>query len=242
MKINHLKTATVLTVLVLTGLNVKAQVTIGSSEDPQKGVLLELKTKEAKNPQLVTDDENVTVDATGGGLLFPRVKLADKATLDPFIDSTSPAWTVNAKLTHAGMMVYNLNELNGFQLGLYVWNGSEWSKVSGGDDAGKERYFPIPSFNIELKPKGGLNEVNLHKEYIKQFDLKNNSSSVSTDPDLVSPCGRIYGAEELDYVITYYDSNIIENIRLNNEGILTFTTKSLDLDSNSFINVIAVIK
>jgi hypothetical protein len=243
MNTKNLKTAIVMTVLVLTGLNVNAQVTIGSFNDPQKGVLLELKTKEANNPNKVTDDENVTVDATGGGLLFPRVKLVNKATLDPFINSkNNQEWTANVKLTHAGMVVYNLTVSDGFQLGLYVWNGSEWTLLNGEDSSGKERYFPIPSFNIELKGVDVPNEVNFYEAYKKQYDLANNSLMVSSNLSLTSPNGHLYQADELDYVITYYDPNVIEIESLNAAGLMKFKTKSLDLDANSFINVIAVVK
>jgi hypothetical protein len=227
-------------VLVVSGLNAKAQVTIGSLNDPQKGVLLELKTQEAKNPQSVTDDENVTVDATGGGLLFPRVKLVSKNTLEPFIDSkNSQEWTSHAKLTHAGMVVYNLHVSDDFQLGLYVWDGAEWTKISDSDDAGKDHYFLIPSFNIELRE--GDNQVNFYDEYKKQFsNFVSSNSSLTKLPS--HPSGRLYRADELDYVITYYDSNIIKIISLGSDGWFKFRVRSLDLDANSFINVIAIVK
>jgi hypothetical protein len=237
MNTHHLKAIIVMAVLALTALNIKAQVSMGSLNEPQKGVLLELKTKEANNPVLVTDAENETVDANGGGLLFPRVKLTDKSTLEPFVDSKG-----QSAVTYAGMVVYNLTVSDDFQLGLYVWNGSEWSKVSEGSDAGKERYFLIPSFNIELKAKGEPNDVNLYEEYLKQYDLKHNSLLVSSNSALTSPSGRIYGANELDYVVTYYDSDVIEDVHVSAAGHLTFTTKSLDLTPNSFLNVMAVVK
>jgi hypothetical protein len=249
MKINQLKATIVLAALILTCLNAKAQVTIGSQDNPQKGVLLELKTKEANNPKKVTDDENVTVDRTGGGLLLPRVKLESKNTLDPFIDSqNTQEWTDNAKLTHAGMVVYNLNTLNGFQQGLYVWNGSEWSEVNGGveNSADTERYISIPSFNIELKGLGD-NTCNLYDEYAKQFNLnfndtsqKSSNSSLNIIPSHKS--GRLYNPEELDYVVTYYDNRIIDIKNMDEKGNIDFEVLSLDMDANSFINVILVVK
>ncbi|MDR3340971.1 MAG: hypothetical protein LBT25_12955, partial [Candidatus Symbiothrix sp.] len=74
----------------------KAQVTIGSDILPEKGALLELKTL-APSPNIpsVTDPGNVTVDASGGGLGLPRVQLADRANLEPFISATDPDWLAN---------------------------------------------------------------------------------------------------------------------------------------------------
>jgi hypothetical protein len=98
-------------------------VTIGSLNEPVKAALLDLKTK---NPGA----DNVTVESDkGGGLVFPRVKLKDVNTLEPFIPTNSPEWTTeidNTKKVHTGMMVYNLETGNGFSPGIYVWNGSKW--------------------------------------------------------------------------------------------------------------------
>ncbi|MDR0863783.1 MAG: hypothetical protein LBO74_02470 [Candidatus Symbiothrix sp.] len=243
---NFLKTAIVMIVLAVTGLNVNAQVTIGSLNDPLKGVLLELKTKDAQNPNLVTDDANATVDETGGGLLFPRVKLVSKNTLDPFINSTNPVeWTKNAKLTHAGMVVYNINKDEQFEVGLYVWNGAEWTQLQDGNSTpNKERWFPMPAFNIELTL--GNNTVDLYAEYAKQYDFANNtdwfvSNNNKSASELISPIGHVYGQGELDYVITYYDKTVMDNVAITN-GILTFNAKTLDLDAHSYINVIAIVK
>jgi hypothetical protein len=107
-------------ILFISAPILKSQVTIGSSIDPVKGALLDLKTQ---NP----DNDNVTVEADkSGGLVLSRVKLVDKNTLQPFIDTSSPDWTDNAKKLHTGMMVYNLATNNGFSQGIYVWNGTQW--------------------------------------------------------------------------------------------------------------------
>jgi hypothetical protein len=156
--------------------------------------------------------------------------------LDPFINNS----TATEKLTHAGMVVYNLSESNGFQLGLYVWNGAEWTKVQDGNTVpNKERWFMLPPFNIELAL--GANTVDLYNEYKKQYDLKHNALLVTSNPALISPIGQVYAENELDYVLTYYDTRVMENVAINN-GILTFNAKTLDLDVNSFINIIAVVK
>lgn len=93
------------------GLTTTAQVTIGSNNPASKAALLELKDQKANTPASVTDDANVTSET--GGLLLPRVKLVNKNTLQPFIDTSDELWdekeTNKIRETHAGLMVYNLS-------------------------------------------------------------------------------------------------------------------------------------
>ncbi|GHT35585.1 hypothetical protein FACS189414_4220 [Bacteroidia bacterium] len=108
---------------------VQSQVTIGSGKRPARAALLDLKEQEATN-------DNVT--ANKGGLVLPRVRLENKKTLDPFINSQSdPEWLnspAKVKKEHVGLMAYNLNTSNGFAEGIYVWDGAGWNKA-GGDDS-----------------------------------------------------------------------------------------------------------
>jgi hypothetical protein len=105
----------------------KSQVTIGSSIEPVKGALLDLKTKNADA------STNETVSANqAGGLVFPRIRLVNAGTLEPFIATGSVDWNASnqdqTKKIHTGMMVYNLKDTDGFSPGIYVWNGTQWLK------------------------------------------------------------------------------------------------------------------
>ncbi|MDR1938157.1 MAG: hypothetical protein LBQ73_06650 [Tannerellaceae bacterium] len=110
-------------VLLFTAISLQGQVSIGWSGPPAQAGLLELKTQEA-------DAGNVTSDK--GGLLLARVKLADLNTLQPFIDTSDADWTdattrEELKRRHTGLLVYNLTNGQGFQQGVYVWDGSKWN-------------------------------------------------------------------------------------------------------------------
>jgi hypothetical protein len=258
MKKNLLRTVLAVAAWTMIGVSTQAQVTIGSGLEPQDGVLLELKTKAADvTLSSVTDDKNVTTDANGGGLLFPRVKLVDIKTLEPFI--TKAVCDANAdhiKETHAGMVVYNLqvaaaNETNQdklFEQGLYTWDGAQWTKVLDGSDNG-ERSFYLPSCNIRLDETS----FDIYAEYQIQFTrgqvdangndlfVRNTSSTLQHIPSRYA--GRIYQPGELDYVVTYYDKRIMENLAISDDGLLTYTVKDLHLfDEDSFINIVLVVK
>jgi hypothetical protein len=244
------------TILIMTSLQVKAQVSIGSLSEPQKGELLELKTIEVTNPASLTDPSNETVGTTGGGLGLPRVRLIDRNTLEPFINSNSPEWTDNAKLTHAGMVVYNISVSDStekrankiFSLGLYVWNGSEWSKIT--DHKNDKKFFYMPSFRIELS-KTGPDSFNLYDEYVRQFTKNSNPAnnmfvSSNTNANFVNipthESGRLYTYNELDFVVTYYDKSIMTIDKIDTNGLMHYTITDLNLSEKSYINVVLVVR
>ena len=106
----------------LTVFPLQSQVTIGAGIEPARAALLDLKDNDP-------DGENVT--SKTGGLILARVKLVDKNTLEPFIPKTDPDWINAVKQAalmkdHVGLMVYNLNDKDGFSEGTYIWNGAEW--------------------------------------------------------------------------------------------------------------------
>ncbi|MDR1717696.1 MAG: hypothetical protein LBS20_17830 [Prevotella sp.] len=114
--------------MLLCGLPVKAQVTIGMGQEPVAGALLQLKENE------ITDDgPNATK-----GLEFPRVQLVDENNLYPmFYDSLAssptPAYQRNKTAldkTHCGLVVYNTNGTSPFQKGLHIWTGFRWIPAS----------------------------------------------------------------------------------------------------------------
>ncbi|MCL1936947.1 MAG: hypothetical protein FWF52_00945 [Candidatus Azobacteroides sp.] len=101
-----------LVLLTVFHLQVNAQVTIGNLSDPQGGALLDLK-----------ENDNVGSDNSSKGVLFPKVRLVDASSLVPLFLSPTDA----QKMSSVGMVVYNVNaSANGLDVGLYVWDGTQW--------------------------------------------------------------------------------------------------------------------
>ncbi|MDR3340972.1 MAG: hypothetical protein LBT25_12960 [Candidatus Symbiothrix sp.] len=203
-----------------------AQITIGTLIEPEKAALLELKDKDA-------DSNNETTSS--GGLGLPRVRLVDRNTLEPFIPISDPEWIANSdklKEHHAGLMVYNINvtPVNDqsiademFRQGVYIWNGERWKEAR----FGKESFFPLPLFNLDLTK--GEHSVNLYNEYNTQF----------------SQSGRLYAADELDYVVTFCDTTVLKIDSIGTKSDLFYTIKEAPVESITpavFINVELVVK
>jgi uncharacterized protein (TIGR02145 family) len=107
-----------LMLIAATVAQVKAQVTIGGTDNPKPGALLDLNS------------------STKGGLLLSNVSLTDlgKIPANVFTGITSEQ-DVNTDL--AGTMVYNTNPTTG--VGVYVWNGNGWKSLASVPN-------PCPSF------------------------------------------------------------------------------------------------
>lgn len=248
-----LKTTFTLLAILVCSYQAQAQVTVGSNNPPARAALLEIKNIEAKNPSSATDIKNVTADQHGGGLGLPRVWLENKNTLEPFVPADAD-WNSNKdgiKQKHAGLMVYNIyvspdgaQADKTFSQGIYVWDGAKWDKMI---DGTAQRYFYMPSFTIKLEENNNPRTCDLYAEYKKQFtNDSNNPLFVSSNASLTripSPeKQRLYAKGELDYAITYYDKNVIDNVSIDADGVMTYDVVSLNTSVNSFVNIVFIVK
>lgn len=227
--------------LLLSAAALQAQVSIGSLENPESGMLLQIKSKEVTSPST----DNTTVDANGGGILLPRVQLVSKTTLQPFIELSDAEWNssnqARTKMKHAGLMVYNINASAVFRQGTYVWDGEQW------EEAGSpNKWFYMPPFNLpvdELGPK----TFDLYAEYEKQFTESQNGalfiSSKTTYSTVPSPGnGSLYTESELDYAVVHYDEDVLEVTGIDENGVMSYTVKDIDPASTSFMTIVFIVK
>lgn len=117
--------AIIFTIFVLTMISpLSGQVTIGSTDQPVSGALLDLKES----------------GTTQKGLGMPKVKLTKINKLYPMFwntnsNSEDPAYTADEtdiNIAHTGLLVYNtgINYVEKLFPGLYVWDGAKWEILS----------------------------------------------------------------------------------------------------------------
>lgn len=119
-----IRTNTLLLSLALScPLLTSAQVTIGSTEAPAEGAILDLKEE----------------GTTKRGLALPRVNLKTRTSLEPCI-SGDLLNDPDQALLHIGLVVYNVNEVDAMTKskitkdemlcrGLHVWDGNQWEPL-----------------------------------------------------------------------------------------------------------------
>ncbi|NDV68870.1 FISUMP domain-containing protein [Dysgonomonas sp. 25] len=105
---------------LFTTISLQAQVTIGSSEAPAQGALLDLKES----------------GTTTKGLGMPRVELNNLTPTNNTEFSTSIGGSGNWSMTdHVGLIVYNSKDkakcpvTESIYKGLYVWDGNKWEGI-----------------------------------------------------------------------------------------------------------------
>ena len=219
---------------------IRAQLTVGMDKDPELAALLDLKTQQIDGIlSSVSDDNNVT--STVGGLLLPRIKLISANSLQPFIVDADE----QINLRHAGLTVYNINTTD-FELGIYVWNGSEWEKpaTSSTSTATSGEVIWLPSFNLAWGAIGTSKTVNLYDVYKAAYLPASYSSSYFSSTGTVVPVPDHESdvASDFDYVVTYYNNTIVTINNIDpNTGIMTYTPQATT-PANSFMNIMLVRK
>ena len=95
----------------------QSQVTIGSTSNPLKGALLDLK-----------ENDNGDANSTNG-MILPRVFLTKIDSLIPMLTGLESDYE-SLKPAYTGMIVFNVNPNAPFEKGSYIWDGMEWKLMN----------------------------------------------------------------------------------------------------------------
>lgn len=200
-----------------------------------------------------------------------EVTALDKGVLLPRVALSSVTQQLQTTVANANsLMIYNTSNLasSGLVPGYYYWledkvilANSKWTRVITSDDKlVKSRFFYMPSIVINTSTLGQFKR-NLHTEYLAQFTGKTfvmdanggtiNSSlpsakfikSTGGTPETTAPAEipNFALASDMWYYITDYDTSALDNLSIDQNGILTYTVKGTGTDY-SFVNVVFVIK
>ncbi|MBF0596829.1 hypothetical protein [Faecalibacter rhinopitheci] len=124
--------------------------------------------------------------------------------------------------------------------GYYYFDGEIWQIIEIGKQA--QDWFYMPSFNLDMGTIG-QKTVNLYESYRSQFvnDSSNSTrffSSNSTTTYVSNSEQTIFEANELEYIVTYYNDSYLTINSISADGMMTYTVKNTNPPANSFINII----
>lgn len=105
--------------------------------------------------------------------------------------------------------------------------------------AAMPKFFYMPPIIFDTSTPGTRFTKDLHDAYVKQFGGTGN-------PTLVSSAGATAGiptllANALEYHITYYDTDVFENLSISANGVLTYDIKANATEA-SFMTIVFVVK
>ncbi|SHG02733.1 hypothetical protein [Dysgonomonas macrotermitis] len=123
-------------------------------------------------------------------------------------------------------------------IGYYYFDGSLWQAI---DQPGQ--YFYLPTFSIPASAIGTGYTFDLYNNVYKMQFIQTGNTSYTTSNSTLSmiPAGR-YAATELDYVVTYYDQDVIKINSISASGVINYNVISTLLGPGSFINVVLITK
>ena len=155
------------------------------------------------------------VESTSGGVLIPRMTASQKDNI------SNPA---------TGLLVYDTTrKCLSQQVG--PPDAKDWVCISGN----VVRFFYLPSLNIDTSSKGTGRTVDLYNEYKSQF-----SSPLVSSPG-ANGIPYFKSATDLEYYVTAYDTSVLSNLSINNNGVLKYDVIG-SATACSFINVVVVVK
>lgn len=156
------------------GTTVSSQVTIGSTEEPVTGAVLDIKNIQ---PAAGNVDPLKNETSRMGGLVLPRVKLEALYTLAPFVTVPND---LDIKKNHVGLVIYNVKDDSAASLvrGIYCWDGEKWNILVAGE------IITSPWFKVEtnLSSKNNTDDSYLNAKAVINGSLVN---TINTDEDAI---------------------------------------------------------
>lgn len=184
------------------------------------------------------------VDSKNKGILIPRVSLSD--TFDKLTvtksEGNSTANYENSLLvynTNTSALVGSSDAFKNVTPGFYYWETDRWIRMTSKKD---QQFFYMPSIIIptaadQIPADQTFGEIDLYAIYKGQFSnarVKNPNATTSLP---------IYGVNQLDYYITWYDETVFDNVTVTNNGVMRYGIKpNADVTVGSFMNIIFSVK
>lgn len=124
------------------------------------------------------------------------------------------------------------------KVGYYYFDGTLWQCIDQ-----PARYFYLPVFELPTAIAGAGKTYDLYTNVLaKQFKQSGNSFYYTNNGFLVQlPACRL-SATQFDYVVTYYDTDVIKINSISTSGIVNYDVLSSFLGTASFINVVVITK
>lgn len=124
------------------------------------------------------------------------------------------------------------------KVGYYYFDGLVWQAM---DKSGE--YFYLPSFDLPINSVGTGRTFDIYNNvYLKQFDKAVNTQYTSSNSLLTKVPVSRYAATELDYVVTYYDNEVMKINSISPSGVINYDVLSADLGPSSFVNIVLITK
>lgn len=157
------------------------------------------------------------IESTSKGLLIPRMTTSQKTAI------TNPA---------SGLLIYDTT-LRCISQNAGTAASPAWVCLSQKD--AQNGFFYMPTIAIDASTVVTGKTIDLYDEYKKQF------TAPVKNPSAPANIPYFTNRTDLYYYITNYDTSVLGNISINNQGVMTYDVKA-ESDYDSFMTVVFVLK
>ncbi|QIK60552.1 hypothetical protein G7050_12215 [Dysgonomonas sp. HDW5A] len=157
------------------------------------------------------------IESTNKGMLIPRMTTAQKVAV------INPA---------PGLLIYDTT-LRCISQNAGTAVSPAWVCLSQKD--AQNGFFYMPTIAVDASTVSTGKTLDLYDEYKKQFTAPTKNPSAPVNIPYFSNRTDLY------YYITSYDTNVLANISINNNGVMTYDIKA-ESDYDSFMTVVFVVK
>jgi len=151
--------------------------------------------------------------------------------------ATSANYTFPNSNPTEGQVLVGTNNFNG--IGSRIL---EWQDPADLVKAAMPKFFYMPSVEIPTHNTStgalltGTQTINLYESYTEQFGFTGGVGQVRSNSSSTIPT---LPANELDYFITYFDTDVFENVSVTDLGVLTYSVKSgAIVTPRTFMNIV----
>lgn len=167
------------------------------------------------------------VYSTDKGMLIPRVELSQVIDNSPIGNDVAN-----------GLLVFNTADQNDVTPGFYYWYNDRWQRLIPQGAATMSKVFYMPAVLFDTSTLGAQTK-DLHQEYINQFTGQNPTFASSDGAPSEIP--NIPDAQDLYYYVIDYDEDVIENVSIDADGIMSYDVIG-HAGQYSFVNIVFVVK
>lgn len=190
-------------------------------------------------PQVTVQVESVaTVSNIADGIIAPRLTRAQLVSKDAQygVDQTDAIVYVTII---DGVVSPQTTKID--RVGHYYFDGIIWQRM---DELNS--YFYLPIFELPTQTVGVNRQFNLYTNVIsKQFTKSGNTDYYTNNEMLAQLPPAVLAATDYDYVITYYDKDIIKVNSISAAGVVNYDVLVSDtrrIGLGSFLNIVVLVR
>ncbi|MEL6122585.1 MAG: hypothetical protein AAFR14_02600 [Bacteroidota bacterium] len=217
---------------------------ISLEDDGEAPLTLDLSTITGSSENIYNTSDTLTsartVTLDGSSLTFDGSGTGDvtiAADGDVGIGTTTPSERFHVsggfvRFENYGSGTYNDTSAN------YILTANSTGVVRELNTAKNTRWFYAPAVTIDASALASGQQLDLHQEYIDQFtNIPVNQRSPGAPANL-----PVYAEDELDYIVTFFDSSILTNVSVTADGKLNYDIIKVPFDNYTIVNIIMLIK